>query len=278
MIGLRFGSYVEGRHLERELEIARRVQQDLLPAARQTRSEYFDVAADCVPAKGVGGDFYDVFSTAGGGSAFVLGDVSGKGVPAALLAGVIHGAVRSTSWTDGADHHEAATSRINQLLCERASRERYATMFWSYFDSQEKLLHYINAGHFPPLLVRAGKAIRLSEGGPVLGMLPDAIYCQGCVRIEPGDLLVIYSDGIIETTGSRDEPFGEKRLLEAVEFCSHQNAQGIRNQILASVGLFARVDEPEDDRTLLVIRHIAAAAGHERCALPAEESMSFAGA
>ena len=267
-IALRFQSYTQGRRLQEQLEAARRVQRDLLPLAPQEVSEEFDVAAECASAAGVGGDFYDVFPVADGGLAMALGDVSGKGVPAALLTGVIHGAVRSAGWTDSSACHETVTGKMNLLLCERASRERYATMFWSYFEPKDQRLHYINAGHFPPLLFKADRAeiIRLTEGGPVLGMLPAAVYRQGSVRFDPGDILVVYSDGIIETANAAGEQFGEERLLEAVAFCRNQAAGSIRNQILASLDLFSRGGEPEDDRTLLVIRFVGAVAVPESTA------------
>jgi hypothetical protein len=152
--GLRFRAYVRAQELERQLQLARQVQQALLPTTRKV-SERVEVAAVCVPAWQVGGDFYDTFSANEDDLALVLGDVSGKGVPAALLAGLVHGAIRSSNWVASAAHHEQALRDLNQLLLERASGERYVTMFSCYYDHQERALHYINAGHCPPLLVEA---------------------------------------------------------------------------------------------------------------------------
>lgn len=267
LIALRFRSFIEGRQLERQLEVARRVQMDLLPSTRPYISSGFDIAADCISANGVGGDFFDVFATSDGASAFVLGDVSGNGIPAALLMGVIHGAVRSCSWTDSPAQHEAATSRINTLLCDHSSRERYATMFWGYFDSQNHLLRYINAGHFPPLLFKAGHRqtlLRLSSGGPVLGLLPGIEFQQGAVRLEPGDVMVLYSDGVVEANGPGDEQFGEERLREVASTALAGTAEDIRNGILASVRAFTGQASPDDDRTLLVIRYTGVEARNRR--------------
>lgn len=193
VMSVRFRSYVQGKQLEKQVEIARQVQQDLFPSPQQL-PKHFQLAAECLPASGVGGDFYDVFRVNGRGAAFVLGGVAGKGIPAALLMGVIHGAVRSASWTASPRQHEAATGQINRLLWERAAQERFATMFWSYFDPETRLLRYVNAGHCPPLLFRAGAftPVSLSEGGPVLGLL-NARFQQGTVALQPGDVLVLFS-------------------------------------------------------------------------------------
>lgn len=258
VIALRLRSYVAGRQLEQEVEIARGVQRDLLPSSKR-KFDGFELAADCVPAARVGGDFFDTFSGRGSRSAFVLGDVSGKGVPAALLMGVIHGAVRSSSWAESPAHHTLATQQINRLLYERAAAERFATMFWSYFDPESQHLKYINAGHCPPLLLKAAHRntlLSLNIGGPALGLLPDAQFQQGSVRLEPGDILVLYSDGIVEGTNSEDEEFGEQRVRAIVAECRGKTAEQIRDQILASVEAFTGRIVPEDDRTLCVIVYL----------------------
>ena len=267
VMALRFRSYIEGKQFERQLAIARQVQRNLLPATSQPRDD-FELAAECVPAAGVWGDFYDVFSVNGDGQAFVLGDVSGKGIPAALLMGVIHGAVRSSVWTGSARQHEEATGRINRLLYEHASPERFASMFWAYFDPRSQLLRFVNAGQHAPLLFRGGVhgvsgAIRLSDGGPVLGLLPSARYQQDEVRIEPGDTLVMYSDGIVEAANAGGAEFGEERLAAVIGGCLDRTAREIRDHVLSSVRAFADGVEPADDLTLVVICFKKVASGLE---------------
>ncbi|MEO8128278.1 MAG: PP2C family protein-serine/threonine phosphatase, partial [Bryobacteraceae bacterium] len=213
IIGLRFGHYMRGKQLEQQVDLARSVQKDLLPSGGPM-GEGIDFAADCIQASQVGGDFYDVFEVEGGQSALVLGDVSGKGLPAALLMGVIHGAVRSSAWTGSASNHEESSCRLNRLLCAKTAHERFASLFSCYFDPHSARLRYVNAGHLPPLLVSQDElgelsVKRLDDGGPVLGLLPFARYRQGEVRVEPGDLLVMYSDGILEAQGTDEEEFGE---------------------------------------------------------------------
>jgi hypothetical protein len=258
IIRFRFRSYLAGQRLEQQVELARRVQQDLLPAPRDT-SATFDLAADFAPATDLGGDFYDAFPV-GAGAAFVLGDVSGKGIPAALLTGVIQGAVRSSAWTENDRQHQYSTQQLNRLLSERASSERFASLFWGYCENGT--LRYINAGHLAPLLVRRNRysTLRLDIGGPVLGILPNATYETGAVELEPGDLLVLYSDGLVEAANQDDEQFGEDRVQAIVEQHRDLTATQIRDKILKAAQAFTGNAQLEDDRTLLVLRHTAIAA------------------
>ena len=259
VIRARFRSYLAGQRLGHDVELARRVQQDLLPTPLDT-SAIFDLAADFQPAAHLGGDFYDAFPVNGDGAAFVLGDVSGKGIPAALLTGVIHGAVRSSAWTEGRRQHQQATERLNRLLSERASAERFASLFWGCIEGST--LRYINAGHLAPILARANRptCLRLDEGGPVLGLLPSAKFETGSVELEPGDLLVLYSDGLVEAANQHDEQFGEERVQELVAQHRHLTATQIRDQIIRAAQAFTGNAELEDDRTLLVLRYTGVAA------------------
>jgi hypothetical protein len=259
MMRIRFKAYVAGQYLARQMEHARRVQQDLLPSSRQGRGD-FEVSGECAPASELNGDFYDVFQVRGTGTAFVVGDVAGKGVPAAMLTGVMQGAVRSSSWAGSGRRHVEATRQINQLLCERASGERYASMFWGYFAPEAGVLRYVNAGHLPPLLFPAsqpGAVHRLTSGGPVLGLLGMARYEQGERAFADGDLLVLYSDGILEAANAADEQFGEERVAAVVRAHFGESAEQIRNRILAAVRAFTGDVEAADDQTLLVIRKSA---------------------
>ena len=267
----RFKSYLAGQYLTRQMEHARRVQQDLLPSSRQARDD-FEISGECAPASELNGDFYDVFQVRGDGTAFVVGDVAGKGVPAAMLAAVMQGAVRSSSWAGSGARHVEATQQINRLLCERASGERYASMFWGYFAPEANVFRYVNAGHLPPLLFSASdprKVHRLTSGGPVLGLINGVHYEQGERVFEAGDLLVLYSDGILEAADADDEQFGEDRVRRVVRENFHLSAEEIRNRILDAVREFSHNVDAADDQTLLVIRHTAAVCDTlaERCSL-----------
>lgn len=214
LTGWGFRSYVRGKQLEQQVEIAWQVQANLLPGNTQP-VRGVEVAVEYQPAQEVGGDFYDTFDT-GQGLALVIGDVSGKGISAALLMGVIHGAVRSSAWTDSRTSHKRETAELNRLLCERLSGDRFASMFWSYCDADHSAVHYVNAGHCAPILigVRNGKAEiqRLDVGGPVLGLLSAAAYTQLRAEIQSGDVMVLYSDGLVEAMNASGEEFGETRL------------------------------------------------------------------
>lgn len=256
MMRIRFKAYLAGQYLAGQMEHARRVQQDLLPAALTGRSD-FDMAGICAPATELNGDFYDVFQVRGTGTAFVVGDVAGKGVPAAMLTGLIQGAVRSSNWAGSGRRHVESTRQINRLLCERTSCERYASMFWGYFLPEQNVIRYVNAGHLPPLLfpaARPGMVERLTSGGPVLGLLGGARFEQGERAVENGDLLVLYSDGIVEAANAAGEEFGEERVQRAVQANLHLSAAEIRNRVLAAVRAFTRDAAAADDQTLLVIR------------------------
>ena len=256
MMRIRFKAYLAGQYLAAQLETARRVQQDLLPSARQS-NDAFETAGTCAPASELNGDFYDVFTVRGTGTAVVVGDVAGKGLPAAMLASVMQGAVRSSNWAGTGRRHVECTRQLNQLLCERASGERYASMFWGYFLPESNVFRYVNAGHLPPLLFSGQATYRLTSGGPVLGLLPGARFEQGERAFEPGDLMVLYSDGILEAANEADEQFGEDRVAAVVRAHRDKSTEEIRNQILAAVTAFTGNVAAADDQTLLVIRKSA---------------------
>jgi len=257
LIGIRFPHYMRGKKVDEELALARRVQLDLFPTPESLAVD-LPFAAQCVPAWQVGGDLYDVFDTDDGEVALILGDVSGKGLPAALLMGVVQGAVRASSGSGVAANHEQAAERLNQLLCMKTARERFVSLFWCYFDPQVSTLRYINAGHLPPLLIRndgsSAQVVRLDEGGPVLGLLPGARYTQAVVQVRSGDLLVVYSDGILEAENARGDEFGEAGIIAAIEKHPNTAPGEICSAVLDEVRVFLGPGLPQDDQTLLIAR------------------------
>jgi serine phosphatase RsbU (regulator of sigma subunit) len=256
VIGLRAPNYLRGKYLENEMQIARHVQSDLLPKPVGV-SPHVEFAAAAMAADTVGGDFHDIFETDSGKISLVLGDASGKGVPAALLASVIQGAIRSSSGSQ----HETSCERINRMLCEKTASERFVTLFWGVFDPLTATMRYVNAGHHAPILLRANPAAggateRLLEGGPVLGMLPTARYHSGTVQISAGDTLVVYSDGVNEAANPKNEEFGEDRVLKLVSEIAGRPPREICDQVMAQVAGFADQRRGQDDRTLLVVRFL----------------------
>jgi hypothetical protein len=256
VIGFWAPNYLRGKYLDKELALARRVQGNLLPKAVSV-SPYLEFAAAALASDQVGGDFYDIFETDAGRVSLVLGDASGKGISAALLSSVIQGAIRSSSGM----HHETACERINHMLCEKTASERFVTLFWGVFDPLTATLRYVNAGHAPPLLLRSNPSAgsipeRLDEGGPVLGVLPNARYTCGKAQITAGDTLIVYSDGINEAADLKDEEFGDERVLKIVSDSSTRPPQEICENVMAQVAGFAAPGTLQDDRTLMVVRFL----------------------
>jgi serine phosphatase RsbU (regulator of sigma subunit) len=253
--GLRL--YVRGRRLEEQIEIARQVQSRLLPNPT-LQLPNVQISTEYKPSEEVGGDFYDVFPSETNGFSVLIGDVSGKGIPAALLMGVIHGAVRTALWQSAAAGHEQESRRLNRLLCEHASGNQFASMFWCVYDEPLRSLRYVNAGHCPPFLIskRDGKLVttRLDEGGPVLGLFPDALYEAATVEVSSGDLLMMYSDGLVEATNREGEEYGDDGLTELLHRHADETPAQLRESIKSSFASFTSQTKAQDDLTFAVIR------------------------
>ena len=257
LIARRAGAYVRGKQLEAQINVARQVQRDLLPGPG-SQLPGVDVAAECLPTARVGGDFFDIVALPGRRYAFLVGDVSGHGISAALLMGLIHGAMSGPPW-GVADDEANRAAELNHLLVTKSSEERFASLFWCAFDPAAATLRYINAGHPPPLLIRRGDdhpaAIdRLTAGGPVLGVLEAATYAVEQTPAAPGDVLVLFSDGLVEATNDAGEFFGDDRLLAAVRRSADLPARAMVDAILSAVGTFTGGRPAEDDQTLLIVR------------------------
>ncbi len=254
----RLPAYLRSREINQQLALARRVQQELLPRKCPSCAG-LDFAAECIPAWEVGGDYYDVFPTRSGQICMLLGDVAGKGLPAALLMGLLHGAVRAASANWNVENHAELASQLNEILCARTSSDRFVSLFWACYEPRSRELHYVNAGHLPPMVVRrqresGSEILRLETGGPVLGLLPDAPYAQGSLTLQPSDLLVLFSDGLVEAMAPDDTEFGDERLVERIRTASHDSLDQLRQKILNEVQKFVAGRPLGDDLTLLLVR------------------------
>lgn len=257
LIARRFGAYVRGKQLEAQIDVARQVQQDLLPRTGSPPPGV-DVAAECLPAARVGGDFFDIVSLPGQRYAFLVGDVSGHGISAALLMGLIHGAMSGPHW-GVADDEASRAAQLNHLLVTKSSEERFASLFWCAFDPAAASLRYINAGHPPPLWIRRRDRMpaeidRLTAGGPVLGVLDAASYSVERIPATPGDVLVLFSDGVVEARNHAGEFFGDDRLVDIVRQSAEAPPRALVDAILSAVRMFTGGQPAEDDQTLLVVR------------------------
>jgi sigma-B regulation protein RsbU (phosphoserine phosphatase) len=235
--------------LQRELDEARLIQRGLLPTALP-QVPGLDLASSWQPANGVGGDCFDAlpFGTAAVGLS--IADVAGKGVPAALLMSNLQAAVRAFA-LDGAPPSSVCTS-VNRLLCRNMAAGRFVTFCYTRIDVAAGRLTYANAGHNPPLLIRAnGTAERLNPGGTVLGVFTESAYEQGDFEIGPGDRLIFYTDGITEGRDSSGEEYTEERLAEAALRHRGLPAQELLAAVLSEVTAF-NGNTFDDDATLIV--------------------------
>jgi sigma-B regulation protein RsbU (phosphoserine phosphatase) len=239
--------------LNRELEIAREVQEDLFPQ-RLPAAPGLDYSGQCRPAREVGGDYYDFLELPGGRLGIAIGDVSGKGVGAALMMASLEASLRALAPVvqDTAD----LMGRVNNLVFQASSANRYATLFYAEYDPATRCLVYVNAGHNPPVVLRryggAWQVLRLETGGSVVGLLPQR-YQRGVFSHETGDLAVLFTDGVSESMNVRDEEWGEERLIEVAKTCYGLPARESMKRILAASQAFAGGAPQHDDMTLVVL-------------------------
>jgi len=240
--------------LNRELEIAREVQEHLFPQ-RLPPVPGLDYCGRCRPAREVGGDYYDFLELPDGKLGIAIGDVSGKGIGAALLMASLEASLRGQASVG----HELPElmKRVNSLVYEASSANCYATLFYAEYDPRSRQLSYVNAGHNPPVILRKSAAayqvFRLETGGPVIGLLREC-YQQGSFPLEPGDLVVLFTDGVSESMNARDEDWGEDRLIEFAKTCHGPPALEAMTRILAAAEAFAGGASQHDDMTLVVLR------------------------
>ena len=238
------------RRLEHELDMARGIQRSLLPGTLP--SEGWLVAKGHSEASSqLGGDYYDLMQVAPGRWAAVLADVSGKGASASILASLLQGAFFLGS---GPDVSLSGTlRRINRYLCERSDRARFATVFAATI-AEDATMRWSSAGHCPAILVRpSGRCELLSPTSQPIGLFEDAEFPESVCRLEPGDKLVMYSDGVTELRNSRSELYGEPRLIEAVSQLADLDTGDFFEALLARVAEFGRDASREDDLTVLVL-------------------------
>jgi len=242
------------RLMMRELEIAREVQQRLFPE-QNPKFLTLDCSASCRAAKSVGGDYYDFIEMADGGLFFTLGDISGKGIAAAVLMASIQASIRSQVMTPPASLSELMRS-FNKAVASFSRSERYSTLFCGYFDPTHRKLVYVNAGQVEPMLLRAatGAVERLSTGGPPVGLLSFAKYSQGEIDLLTGDVLLVYSDGVSESTNVDDEMWDDVEVRHLLQASSALSAVDLQEAVVAAADAFAGEAEQADDLTVMVIK------------------------
>lgn len=243
----------ERQRLEQEVEIAREVQRELFPQVFPSLPG-LDLAAICRPALVVSGDYYDFISLGPSRVAIALADISGKGIFAALLMASLQAALRSAALLDGRDSTAETVSRLNRHLFKNTSDDRYATLFYAVYDSEAKTLTYTNAGHLPPLFVSQGRVQALDQGGTVVGLFENSTYSECTLPVEPGSMLVAFSDGLTEPVNVYGEEFGVERLKAEVLRQPDAPAVRLAENLVAAVEQWCGTPEQADDITVVVAR------------------------
>ena len=234
----------------RELDEARRIQRKLLPSTMPAL-EGWEVAVSWQPASGVGGDCFDAIPFGPARLGLSIADVVGKGIPAALLMANLQAAVRAfaTNTTEPAE----LCQQVNRILCGHIAEGRFISFFYCIVDHDESTLTFANAGHYPPILIRAeGTVERLGTGGAVLGVFPEGGYEQGRVALRGGDRIILYTDGITDVCNAADEEFGEARLVDLAVANRGCSAPALQARLANAVDAFSD-GRFQDDATLIVL-------------------------
>ncbi|MDQ3256648.1 MAG: SpoIIE family protein phosphatase, partial [Acidobacteriota bacterium] len=246
--------HLEREHLDRELQLAREIQQRFLPTAPPAVPGY-ELQGISFPSYEIGGDYYDFIKCSDGRMIIALGDVSGKGTAAALLMSSLHAAVHAQ--VASCQPLSTTITAVNRYLAENTPANRFVTLFYAELDPPAGTLSFVNAGHNPPLIVHAAGTVEtLAPGGIPLGILSETEFREGRARLEPGDALVVYSDGVTETQNPQGVEFGETRLKEVAVRNLDASAAGIRDRIEAALTNFAQGTPPVDDITMVIVKRL----------------------
>jgi phosphoserine phosphatase RsbU/P len=250
--------------LEAELEAARKLQMGMVPQAfpQPTPECPIDLCASMEPAREVGGDLYDFFRMEDGRLGFLVGDVSGKGMPAALFMAHTKSLIRIASELLRAPGGAAPTAsdiitRVNRELCQDNNDMMFVTMFFAVLAPSTGEVTYCNAGHNPPYRLAGGAlaAIGQPKGG-ILGVIPDALYETGRLSLDPGETVYLFTDGVTEANNADDEMFGEERLEAVLRTAAGRSSQEVVQAVSAAVRAFVGSAQPSDDITMMAVRRL----------------------
>ena len=245
---------IKRERMEHELELATEIQQRFQPSGPPLVPgyEFQGISFSCYE---IGGDYYDFIERHDGKMLIALGDVSGKGTAAALLMSSVHAAIHAQ--VSAKSSLDQTISSVNQYLAENTPANRFVTLFAAELDPATGNLKYINAGHNPPLIGRTdGSIVQLSSGGFPLGIMPAAEFELGETYLNPGESLVIYSDGVSEANNIRDEEFGMERLSAVVQNNLRSSAAGMRDKVESALSAFTQTAPANDDITLVIVKRI----------------------
>lgn len=246
--------------LAHDLQLAREVQQHLFPS-ETPEVPGLKLYGVCRPARGVSGDYYDFLPIGSERLGIVLGDVSGKGVSAALIMSAVQSIIRTRLYSDSSSDGRLDSARLstakffgqlNHQMYENTPAEKYATCFYALYDAVSRQVIYTNAGHPPPLVFRNGAVTKLEVGGTPLGLVAPVTYREADVTLKPGDLLVVFSDGLTEAANTFDEQFGIERLTKAIQRAQNYSLENLVHEIYGEIEDWTGSKVPQDDMTLIV--------------------------
>ncbi|MFC1712237.1 SpoIIE family protein phosphatase [Candidatus Poribacteria bacterium] len=241
---------IESQRMEQELDTAASIQTNLMPQ-EYPRLPGYQIAARNIPSRMVGGDFYDFITFDESHMGMVIADVSGKGIPGAILMASARASLRA--YLEEPHSVESVITRLNNVLCRDTQPDQFVSLFYGMLDIEEEIFTYVNAGHNPPILFRDHEKILMEEGGPILGVLQDASYQVEEVKLLAGDVLLLYTDGITEAERG-GEYFEVERLMELVEADMSRVPEELLDNILEVVSEFGSDSRQTDDRTLIVLK------------------------
>jgi sigma-B regulation protein RsbU (phosphoserine phosphatase) len=236
--------------IDQELKVAAAIQQSLLPPGEHN-GEFFTAFAASEPCRSVGGDFFDYIELPTGGVGFIVGDIAGKGSPAALLAAAVLGMFSAEAFYQTGS--SSPITRVNAGLFRRAIEARFLTAFYGILHKDGSLI-FTNAGHNPPILVTRHGIQRLEAGGVVLGLFEAATFDQEKVMLEKGDILLLFSDGVTEAMNEANEEFGDDHLVERMRHRHDQNPRTVLEELITEVKKFCGDAVQSDDVTMMVVR------------------------
>jgi phosphoserine phosphatase RsbU/P len=241
---------MQSQALERQVQMAAQVQHRMIPA-KPPVIPGIDLAAVYVPSYELGGDFYDFIELPYNNLGMAIADVSGKGVPASLRMAAVRAALRAQ--VDNVYYLYEAVKRINLMLCRDGSPEEFVTLFYGVLDGRTRRFTYCNAGHPPGLVLRDGKILELDSDNMVLGVDAEQTYTQSLMDLQPGDTLLLYTDGLTDSANFQLDRFGKKRIVEAFSL-GGPDAETVINNILWSLRKFTGMAKPTDDVTMIVTK------------------------
>ena len=247
-----FDEYLQKQKMEKDLEVARDIQQKLIPS-KFPKFNNFEITAVNIPARQVGGDYFDILKLDDDRTLIVIADVSGKGIQAALLMANIQAFIKTLSKLDY--QLDEATNMLNNLVSENTTNGSFITLFWGIFNDKTLEFEYVNAGHNPPYRFRYGEIKRLKKGGMILGVMETIIpYESEKIQLQPNDILLFFTDGITEAMNINNVEFGEENLTKILFENVNLNISDLKNEILTQLKGFTENAEQSDDITLMILK------------------------